>query len=39
LSYIAYSKKTDEACKRFAEKILPALQVALKEDIIKNNEW
>ena len=39
LSYIAYSKKTDDACNRFADKILLPLQAALKEDIIKNKEW
>ena len=39
LSYIAYSKTTDKACNRFAEKILPVLQEALKRDIILNEEW
>jgi len=39
LSYIAYSRTTQKACDRFAEKILPALQEALKEDLVTNKEW
>jgi hypothetical protein len=35
-TYILYSKKCEEACKRFAEKILPPLQKLLKKDIIDN---
>jgi hypothetical protein len=31
MAYINYSRKTDKACERFAEKILPALQKALKD--------
>jgi hypothetical protein len=31
MSYILYGKKCEAACKRFAEKILPALQLKLKE--------
>ena len=33
MSYIVYSAKVDKACQRFAEKILPALQKVLKEEI------
>lgn len=33
MAYIATGKKIDQACKRFAEQILPALQKALKEEI------
>ena len=32
-TYILYSKKCQYACMRFAEKILPALQKALKEEL------
>jgi hypothetical protein len=32
-TYILYSKKCEAACMRFAEKILPALQKALKEEL------
>lgn len=38
-TYILYSKKCEQACHRFSEKILPALQEALKEDIINNPNW
>lgn len=33
MAYILYSKKCEQACKRFAEKILPALQEALRNEI------
>jgi hypothetical protein len=33
MSYILYGKKCEAACIRFAEKILPALQKVLKEEI------
>lgn len=33
LSYIAFSRKTQASCNRFAEKILPPLQKALREEI------
>lgn len=33
MSYILYGKKCEQACRRFAEKILPALQKALREEI------
>lgn len=39
MAYILYSKKCEQACKRFGEMILPALQKALKEDIEKNPNW
>jgi len=32
-TYILYSKKCQEACMRFAEKILPPLQKLLKEEL------
>jgi len=32
MAYILAGKKCEQACKRFAEKILPALQKALKEE-------
>lgn len=33
LSYIAHSRKTEAACDRFAEQILPVLQKVLREEI------
>lgn len=33
MTYILYGKKCEYACKRYAEKILPALQKALKEEL------
>lgn len=39
LAYIIHNRTVDKACDRFAEKILPALQKALKEDINNNVEW
>jgi len=35
MAYIAHGKKIDQACSRYAEKILPALQKVLKEEIEK----
>lgn len=32
-TYILYSKKCEHSCLRFAEKILPALQKTLKEEL------
>jgi len=32
-SYILHTKQCDKACQRFAEKILPALQKVLKEEM------
>jgi len=37
-AYIAYSKKIDQACQRFARKILPPLQKALKEEMSPSTE-
>lgn len=37
-TYILYSKKCKDACMRFAEKILPALQKVLKEELEKENQ-
>ena len=37
MAYILYSKKCEQACKRFAEKILPALQKVLKEELELEN--
>ena len=37
MAYILYSKKCEQACKRFAEKILPALQEALRNEIEGEN--
>ena len=33
ISYIAHTKKIEKACERYAEKILPALQKALREEL------
>lgn len=38
-TYILYSQKCEKACQRFAEKILPALQDALKQDIKNDPNW
>jgi len=32
MAYIVHSRKVDAACNRFAEKILPALQEALRQE-------
>ncbi len=39
MAYILYGKKCEQACKRFAEKILPPLQKLLKEDIAIESNW
>lgn len=39
MAYILYGKKCESACKRFAEKILPALQIALKKEIDGGIDW
>ena len=39
LPYIAHSRKTEATCKRFAEKVLPALQKALIEEIDKGIDF
>lgn len=36
-AYILYSKKLDKQCQMYAEKILPALQKAIKEEIESEN--
>lgn len=33
MAYILYGKKCEQACKRYAEKILPALQKLLREEL------
>jgi hypothetical protein len=33
MAYIAFGRKQEKACDRFAEKILPALQLALKQEL------
>lgn len=33
MSYILYGRKCEQACERFAEKILPPLQKLLKEEL------
>lgn len=37
LSYIAYGRKFEKSCDKFAEMILPALQKVLREEIEKEN--
>lgn len=37
MAYILYSRKCEQACNRFAEKVLPTLQKLLKEEV-KNGE-
>ena len=39
MSYILYGKKSEQACKRFAEKILPPLQEILKKEITSGVMW
>lgn len=39
MAYVLYNKKVDTACKVYANKILPALQKTLKEDLETNPEW
>ena len=39
LAYIAYSRKIEKACERYAEMILPALKKALQQDIKENPTW
>lgn len=39
LSYIAYSRKVDKACERYAEMILPALRQVLQKDLEENPNW
>lgn len=39
IAYVAFGKKIEKACERFAEKILPALQASLKSDIENGIEF
>jgi len=39
MAYILYSKKCEQACNRFAEKILPALQKELKSEIERGEKF
>jgi hypothetical protein len=39
MSYILHGKKCQEACNRFAQKILPPLQLALKNEIENGIDW
>ena len=39
MAYILHTRKCEQACKRFAEKILPYLQVALKKELSNGVGW
>jgi hypothetical protein len=39
LSYITYTKKSQDSCNLFAEKILPALKKVLEDDLINDKDW
>lgn len=39
MTYILYGKKCEQACNRFADKILPPLQKLLKEELANGVEW
>lgn len=39
ISYISHGKKIEEACERFAEMILPALQKILSAELDDGVEW
>lgn len=39
MSYILYGKKCQQACDRYAEKILPPLQKLLKLDLEESPTW
>ena len=39
MSYILYSKKCEQSCQRFAEKILPPLQALLKIELAGGVSW
>lgn len=39
MSYILYGKKCEQACQRFAEKILPPLQAILKCELDEGVSW
>jgi hypothetical protein len=39
MAYILYGKKCEAACNKFAEKILPALQKMLREEIERGDDF
>ena len=39
LAYIAYSRKIEKACERYAENILPILKQVLQKDLEENPNW
>ncbi|SDZ81831.1 hypothetical protein SAMN05192529_102115 [Arachidicoccus rhizosphaerae] len=39
MSFILNGKKCEQACKRFAEKILPPLQKVLKQELENGIDW
>jgi len=39
MAYIVHSKKCEQACQRFAEKILPPLQALLKIELAGGVSW
>jgi hypothetical protein len=39
IAYVAHGRKIEQACQRFAEKILPALKIELQKDIEAGNTW
>lgn len=39
LAYTVQTKKTDDACARFAKKILPPLQAILEKELAENIGW
>lgn len=39
MSYILHGKKCEQACDRFALKILPALQAVLRQELENNIKW
>jgi hypothetical protein len=39
MAYIAHDKKTQRACQRFAEMILPPLKEVLKKEIEQGIDW
>lgn len=39
MSYIVYSKKVEQICNKFSEKILPYLQEVLKKELSNGVEW
>lgn len=39
VAYLAYGRKFELACKRFADKILPPLQRILKSEVANSTPW